>query len=280
MSLKKTVDLMQSNWDKSEKAYETMFGGAKVPAGTYNARLSKCHRKVAKSSENAYLGREFTILDGEHEGATVYDRIMLHNDTGPVFARRFIAQAGFEAPKKVADLEKTAAAIQEAELDFKIQVKHSDDFVNVNVLSLLSEADENGEGNEDDDDDAAAAPAGGEGAEGEGAEGGEEDEEKRTALLAYAQGQEIEVDEELTLAEVVAELSRYDHEEEKLTAEEVDLLEQSGLAKFIVRKKPATPPRTPAKAAAKPAAASAKPTQGKAPAAGTKKLPGKAPARR
>ncbi len=145
MSLSETLKHMQGNWDASEKAYSTMFGGGKVPQGVYNTRLTKCHIKTANASGNPYIGREFTILDGEEAGAKVYDRIMLHNDTGPVFARKFIEQCGFETPKSFADLPIVIGEIELAELNFQAQVKHSGDFVNVNVMTRLTEASEEAE---------------------------------------------------------------------------------------------------------------------------------------
>lgn len=145
MSLSETLKHMQGNWDASEKAYATMFGGEKVPQGVYNARLSKCHLKTANASGNPYLGREFTILDGDQAGGKVYDRIMLHNETGPVFARKFIEQCGFGVPKSFSDLPETVDAIEQADLDLQIQVKHSGEFINVNVMALLTASEEESE---------------------------------------------------------------------------------------------------------------------------------------
>ncbi len=266
MSLKETLSGMQGMWDKSEKAYDSMFGGAKVPAATYDARLTKCHLKTANASGNPYIGREFTILEGEQEGAKCYDRIMLHNETGPVFARRFIDQCGKAQPKKASDLEKLVNEIDAAELDFQIQVKHNGDFLNVNILKTLSETDGAADAGADDDDDTTGAEAG---AEGEGAGDGEDDS-VRQALIVFARSWDVAVEDDADLDTVKEEMIRYSYEEEKMTPEEIELLESNDLADAIVRKPKAAP-----KAAAKPAAKAPAPATKKPLPSGKKPLPGK-----
>ncbi len=270
MSLKETLTGMQGLWDKSEKAYDSMFGGAKVPAATYDARLTKCHLKTANATGNPYIGREFTILEGEQEGAKVYDRIMLHNETGPVFARRFIDQCGEPQPKKASDLEKLIDKIDGAELDFQIQVKHNGDFLNVSILKTLSEVaeSETEEGTEEETAEEETEEAD----DGLHEEDTEEDDSARQALIVFARSWDVAVEDDVELEELKSEMARYAYEEEKMTAEEIELLESNDLSDAITRK-----PKAAAKKAAPPAAAkkSTPPASAKKPIPGKKPLPGK-----
>lgn len=256
-NLKETLNGMQGLWDKSQAAYDTMFGGAKVPPNTYDAELTKCFIKTANSSGNPYIGREFTILEGEQEGAKVFDRIMLHNDTGPVFARKFIDQLGYEQPKQAADLEAIMKGAEERGLKFQIAVKHNGDFVNVTILKNLDE-DDAGDGGEADT-----------GAEGDNAPAGNDEAEAfRQSLLAFCRSQDIKVKDDDSTEDIVTEMKRYGFERDKLEESEVQLLTDAGLEDCIEEPAPATPPP---KATPKPAAkAPAAPAKAPAPKPGAK----------
>jgi hypothetical protein len=204
---------MQGTWDASEKAYATMFGGEKVPQGVYNMRLSKCHLKTANASGNPYLGREFTILDGESAGAKVYARIMLHNETGPVFARKFIVQCGFEVPKSFSDLPSVAEDIENAEIDLQGRVTYNGDFPNVEVMSLITQTDEE-ETTPDVDGNFDAL-----------------------ATLADSWG----VPAYDTYDSLKEGMLKFSFEVENLSADEIELLEKNDLGSIIVR--PETKPK-------------------------------------
>lgn len=262
-SVTQILGKLQGSWDASQAAYDTMFGGLKVPASEYNAKLSHCNLKISGNG-NPMINREFTILDGEHVGAKVFDRIMLGTEMGPVFTRRFIDQCGYNQPKATKDLEKLISDIDKEGLEFQIKVVHNGDFVNVTILKPLSEVAA-GEG------EAEAAPTDDESAGGEAAPAQDDAAEAdRVAAIAYGRGQGVPVEDEDDLATVVEKMSQYEYEEKLMTAEEVELLERVGLSDSILRK----PAPAAAKAAAKPAAAAAKPAAAsKAAPAGKKGTP-------
>lgn len=252
VSVKETLKGMSDLWNKSQAAYDTMFGGAKVPGGVYDAKLTQCYLRVAQSG-NPYVGREFTILEGEQEGAKVYDRLMLHNETGPVFVRRFIDQCGYQQPKKPEELEALCQAIHKAGLDFQIKVVHNGDFVNVQILKTLSEVAEEAATDEATDTSTEEAA--------DDAPVDEANEEFRKQLIEFARTQDVKVGDNDSLEDVVTEMKRYTFEEIHLEPEEIQLLTDAGLVENIERKPKAPPPAPPK---AKPtASAPARPPVGK-----------------
>lgn len=276
-SVSQVLGKMQGAWDQSQAAYDTTFGGLKVPEGSYDARLTGCGVKVSQQG-NPMINREFTIMNSaEHDGAKVFDRLMLGTEKGPVYVRRFIDQCGYDQPKLIKDLEKLCAKISAEGLEFQIQVKHNDDFVNVNILKPLSEAGE-GEGGEGEGEGEAEAGEGeaaegteaGEAGEGEGEAGGDdaEAEELRTAAITYARSQGITLEDDTAMDEVLAEMSRYEYKEEHSTPEELDLLNRLGLSDSIVKAPPKAAPKPAPKPAPKSAPAPAKPAGKAAPAPG------------
>lgn len=55
------------------KAYEPL------PAGKYKVVISASEEKQTKSGNGSYLQLELTVIDGEHEGRKVFDRLNLNN---------------------------------------------------------------------------------------------------------------------------------------------------------------------------------------------------------
>jgi len=171
----KQLASMKKTWKSSKKVYDTMFAGAKVPEGVYIAQVQKCALKESKSSGNLMIARQHLILEGEYKGTMLFDNMQLETEYGPVFARKWIETVGYETPEDIEELPELLEAIASEGPVCKVAVKHSGDFVNVNVSEMLdsgildelgisttvdpdeedSTSDEGDDGDDDDDDGSA-----------------------------------------------------------------------------------------------------------------------------
>lgn len=136
---------VQSGWSESEEQYESMFGASDLPEDTYILKLQDCGLGESDAG-NLYVKREHVILEGEHKGVVVPDRLMLSTENGPVFCRRWLTMMGASIPKKVEGLEKVLVELKEEAPIVKARVSHSGDYTNVRVVSVIGDDEDEGEG--------------------------------------------------------------------------------------------------------------------------------------
>jgi hypothetical protein len=287
---------MKQNFVDSKATYETMFGGAVVPPGVYEAQIAKVFIKETQAGA-LRINRQWVIIsEGEMQGAVAWDGVNLEGEMGPVFARRFVEQCEWTFPEEEPEqLEEIMAKITEEKPCFKIKVSHnqskdgSQTFVNINIQKKI----ENPTGEEG----TVAAPE---------AETGTEPAEEATTTEAPAEGGDTadQLDElteqfrgfcmaQLTDEQITDDMDldtlkgicmAYVFDRPDLDQTEIDLLEAVGMSDRI--KDPAPPAPAPAKAAAPAkkapapaAAAPAKAAPAKAPAKAPASAPAKAPAK-
>lgn len=144
---------MKSGWLSSEQQYKEMFGAADIPEDVYVAKLQDCEL-TESSSGKLRIKREHVIMEGEHKGVPIRDGLNLENELGLVFCRRWLNMIGADVPENPEELETLLAEIKEAAPVCKIRVRHSGDFTNVDVISVVGDADggEEGSGEEGEGD--------------------------------------------------------------------------------------------------------------------------------
>lgn len=220
---------MKSGWASSEQQYKEMFGASDLPEDTYVAKLQDCELSESNAG-NLRVKREHVIVEGDHKGVVVRDGLNLENEYGPVFCRRWLAMLGVDVPENPEELETLLAEVKEAAPVCKIRVRHSGDFTNVDVISVLGEDGEELSGGE---------------AEG-GEEGGEEidlDGMDKNELRALVKENDLEIDgwrkmDEDTLREAIREqIGGEEGSEEGAEGEEegidLDALDKDGLLALI-----------------------------------------------
>lgn len=144
---------MKSGWSSSEQQYKEMFGAADIPEDVYVAKLQDCELTESNSGK-LRIKREHVIMEGEHKGVPVRDGLNLENEYGPVFCRRWLHMIGADVPENPEELETLLAEIKEAAPVCKIRVRHSGDYTNVDVISVVGdeEVGEEGSGEEGEGD--------------------------------------------------------------------------------------------------------------------------------
>lgn len=255
----KQLASMRKTWKASKKVYDTMFAGAKVPEGVYIAQVQKCALKESKSSGNLMIARQHLILEGEYKGTMLFDNMQLETEYGPVFARRWIETVGYEAPEDIEELPELLEAIAGEGPVCKVVVKHSGDFVNVNVSEMLDSGilDELGISTtvDPDEDDSAEGDDADEAAEQEEeAEVVEEEKPKAKAkaktkakakakskkealsekdLKEFCVSQDIDFEDSDDFDALKELISEFTYSRSELDAKEVKLLETLGLGDDI-----------------------------------------------
>ena len=138
---------MQSGWASSEQQYKEMFGASDLPEDTYVAKLQDCELTESNAG-NLRIKREHVIMEGDHKGVVVRDGLNLESEYGPVFCRRWLAMLGADVPENPEELETVLTDVREAAPTCKIRVRHSGEFTNVDVISVLGEDEEESSGGE------------------------------------------------------------------------------------------------------------------------------------
>jgi hypothetical protein len=80
-----------ANTVKPQEAFEPL------PAGWYNARIINSEAKPTKDNLSGYLQLDLEVLDGEHKGRKVFDRLNLWNEGSNKEKTREIAQRQLSA---------------------------------------------------------------------------------------------------------------------------------------------------------------------------------------
>ena len=209
---KERLSAMKGAWESSQGAYDQIFGGMKVPAGLYQARLQSAKLTESKTSGKLMIRREHLITEGQYKGMIAWDNMMLETPNGLVYVRRWIELMGYECPS-VNDfeeqLEATIEAIVDEAPDVKIQVIHDGDFVNVSVAELLG---------------SNTAPAAKTSTETDSFQG-----VAQSTLLSFATAYGVEMTGKENAASLVSILSQYEWKKESLKPEEVDMLTAVGV---------------------------------------------------
>lgn len=228
---------MQDAWKESEQQYKTTFGGEKIPEGQYIARVQKAALREAKTSGKIMIGREHVIMEGDLKGSVVFDNMQLETPLGLAFTRRWIERMGYVSPDEVNGLLDVCNDITEKAPTVKIAVKHSGDFVNVDVLEVLEDggAATAGAASEASAETATTAPAGKTAAKKAGAASPKEkvrdddDRIKDARELAAAWGIKLPKTAD-TLPKIRKELSEYTFARKECTKSDLALLEELELA--------------------------------------------------
>lgn len=143
---------MKSGWQGSEQAYKEMFGASDIPEDVYVMKL----QEAALDETNAgklRIKREHVIIEGEHKGVVIRDGMNLETDMGPVFARRWLAMLEVEIPDDPEELEELLSEVKDAAPVVKGRVRHSGDFTNVDIISVVGDDDGVGESGEEEEQD-------------------------------------------------------------------------------------------------------------------------------
>jgi hypothetical protein len=231
---------MQSTWADSSNVYDSTFGGVKVDAGQYVARLQGAKLVESKTSGNLMIRREHVILEGQFQGMIVYDNMNLANAMGMSFVRRWIDQLGYEspAPDKPEELEDIIAAIVKEAATVKIAIKHSGDFTNVSIIEVLPSEDApepdakpepakeppktKANANANTSSKASAKPA-------------EKTDEEKLAerLFSFCKAQDIATEMDDTVDVLKERIAEFSYPEADLTDEEKELFAEVGLTDSI-----------------------------------------------
>jgi len=231
---------MKNAYDDSQNQYDSMFGGAKVPAGNYTAKLQSAVIKESQSSGRLMIAREHLLVQGEFTNITIYDNIMLETPMGFTFVRRWIDMMGYEQPERPEDLEDIVAEIAEDAPMVKIRIKHSGDFVNVSVIEVLD-----GEGTAEEESVDTSTEEVTEDA-------GDETSELLDKLREFCIKEDIELSDDDDEESLKEKIDGFEYPEDKLEEWQVELLTELGQEENIARKekpkpKPVAKPKSSAK---------------------------------
>ena len=127
---------LNTTWKKSQETQAQMF--TDVEDGTYEADLVKA--KIEKTSNNNMrIARQHVIVGGDSDGCAINDGMNLESDVGMSFTREWLNKCGYEAPENLVDLPSILDNMVKDNIQCKITVSHSGDYVNVRVHEVLSE---------------------------------------------------------------------------------------------------------------------------------------------
>ena len=237
---------MQQGWDESQNQYDTMFGGVKIDAGDYIARVQSCKIAESKSSGKLMVRREHLIIEGSYKGSVVFDVMMLETPMGLTFLRRWFEQMGYNSPSDPAEIEDIVAAIAEEAATVKIAIKHSGEFTNVSVIEVLEE-DAPEEKTEKESSEKSSKKETKEEAPAEEAGGEEDNAELLAELFAFCKAQDIDTEEDDTIEILGERISEYKWPEEELTDEENAMFEAADISAAIKKKAVSKKKKTKAK---------------------------------
>lgn len=221
---------MKTAYDDSQNQYDSMFGGAKVPAGNYVAKLQSAVIKESQSSGKLMIAREHLITEGEFANITIYDNIMLETPMGFTFVRRWVDMMGYEQPEQPEEIEDIVSDIAEEAPVVKIRIKHSGDFVNVSVIEVLDgTGDEAGESDEqaDETEETQDAP--------------EYTNEALDKLREFCIKEEIELSDDDDEDSLKEKIDDFEYPEDKLDEWQIKLLTEIGQEANITRKEKPKP---------------------------------------
>lgn len=95
-------------------------GRMTVPPGWYNTVISKSEMKPTSTGNGSYLQLELTILDGEHKGRKLFDRMNLNNPSATAVE---IAQKRLSAYCHATNVINVSNSMQLHNIPFKVKVK-------------------------------------------------------------------------------------------------------------------------------------------------------------
>lgn len=128
----------KAQWGKSKERYDEMFAGRELPEDVYVTKLQDC--SFVESGDSVSIKRSFLVIEGEHKGVVVSDRLNLFHEIGAAFVRKWLRTMDVDNVEEI-DIEDLEDIMVEFNNDVpvcKVRVKQGD-FTNVEVLSLLDE---------------------------------------------------------------------------------------------------------------------------------------------
>jgi hypothetical protein len=224
---------MQSNYAAAKAQQEQMFGGTSVDPGIYEGRLSKAELKLSKKGSLQIMRQHIITSVGNFEGIPVRDYMNLETEFGFVFARRWIEICGYTCPDNINALPEVLKEMSDGKIKVRFEVRRSNDFTNVAVMEKIE-----GENVEQVIEDSSEPLDGG-------------DDEVLANLKAFAVSQDIEVLDDDDSDAVKEKISAFNYELEKLSSDEVALLNDNGLGELIQKPAPKPAPKPSAKAPVK-----------------------------
>jgi len=238
---------MKQAWADSSTVYDSTFGGIKIDAGQYLARLQSAKITESKSSGKLMIRREHVILEGQFKGMIVYDNLNLETPMGMSFVRRWIEQMGYDQPDvdKPEEIEDIVAAISQEAPTVKVAVKHSGDFVNVSIIELITTDSAAGESGQ-----AQAKAEASSSAKKEKVAPWDEKNPLKENLFAFCKGQDISTQSDDTIEVLKERIREYTYPKEQMTDEEQKLFAEAGL-EDTYEKKPESKPEQKKKPVAK-----------------------------
>jgi len=168
----------------------------------------------------------------------------LENEIGMQFTARWIEAMGYDVPDDMEEIEEIVAAIAEAAPTFMGKVKVSKGFTNVQVVEILDAGEAPSEEEEEESEEEEEES---EEEEEESEEEESEDDDELGELIAFAQSQDLEVDDDDDVDSVTEKILEYEWDKKELTDDEIALLESID-AKFVKEKKAKPKPKKKGKA--------------------------------
>lgn len=124
--------------------------GQGLPVGTYIGKLQSITAGRGKTSGRLQVHREIMILEGEHANEVSHDWMGLEHPVAISIFTRYIEAHGFAMPSILdekasteqadfvysQDLNDTLQAIQDGAPTYRIRIKQSGDFRNVDILTI------------------------------------------------------------------------------------------------------------------------------------------------
>ena len=137
-AMKDALKAMKANYAGARNQMKS-FGGEKVPEGEYVARLSNCKFHTSSAGKLSLM-RTFSVMEGECQGMAQTDFMSLGNEVGLAIAMQFLDIMGYEIPEEPEAWEPIVVDLKTNMPVVKIKIKHSGDFVNVQVLEVLEDS--------------------------------------------------------------------------------------------------------------------------------------------
>jgi len=199
-------------------------------------QLQNAELVESQTSGRLQIHREHLVLEGESQGEVVHDYMQLETDKGPFFIGMWLSRMGVEVPEEAEKLEEVLADLVQQAPMYTAKITISDGgFTNVRVLKKLESQMPEAEA------EAEAEPEAEE----------ESSDEVTTKLLAFAQAQDLEVEENASAADLITAITAWDWAAAELTKDEIELLKSIEASIVYPEKKPA--PKVQPKPVLKPA---------------------------
>lgn len=152
-SMEERLNAISEQFKVAKAQYDQRFGGIRIDEGEYPSTLQRCELSVRRSDDATCVSVEYLLTGGAFKGFIAFDQMNLDNEWGRIFAIRFVEVSGYEFPDQEdpqfsKKLINTLKAIAKEAANYKIEIRHNGDFLNVIPKELITEtATDEDEGN-------------------------------------------------------------------------------------------------------------------------------------